>query len=460
MDKSIQLGTEKIVTLLVRFSLPAIIGMLVVALNNMADRIFVGQFCGSMAFAGISLTFPLFMITVATGMLIGVGGGGLISIRLGQGRKEEAERILGGCYLLYLCAGIGVALITVPLLPQILTLFGASEETLPYALEYTRTVFPFILFNYMAFGVNNLIRSEGSPGKAMVHMMVGSLVNLLLNTLFMAVLDFGIKGAALALVIANGTAALLNLYHFVKGSSVLKLRFKYLRFDWKLMAPALAIGTAPFCVQLGVCVVNVLTNRALGQYGGDLAISAMGVIFAVAIFIYMTIMGISQGSQPIIGFNFGAKKFDRVLKTLNVSIYSSIAFATVSLVVVFLFTEQVASLFTKNDQQLIKIASGGMVIFLAMLPLVAFQVIAANYFQSVGSPKKSILLNLLRQVVFLIPLLFILPKIWGLTGIWMAAPVSDILATIVTGWMVYKEVKSLKAAQRSHKPAQADPKVA
>lgn len=442
LDKSKQLGEENIGKLLMKFSIPAIIGMLVNALYNVVDRIFIGRGVGKLALTGVTVTFPIANIILAFGMLVGIGTAALISIKLGQQKKEEAEHILGNALTLIIITSILVTVMGLIFLEPMLIKFGASSETLPYAKEYITIILVGVIFQNIGFGLNNSIRSEGNPRVAMFTMLIGGILNTILDPLFIFVFHMGTKGAAIATVISQAVNTIWVLYYFFGGKSVLKIRYKNLRLKAKVVKGIFAIGMSPFSMQIAASIVTVISNRSLVKYGGDLALGSMGVIMSIAMMVLMPIFGINQGCQPIIGYNYGAKKYNRVKQALKLAILAATVITTTGFIIIQLFSEQLISVFNK-DPELIGIGAHGIRIYLFMIPVIGFQIVSSNYFQAIGKAKISIFLGLSRQVIILIPLLFILPRFLGLNGVWMSGPTSDAIASILTGIFLFVEIKHL-----------------
>jgi len=442
MNPSEQLGKEKIGKLLLRFSIPAIIGMLVNGLYNIVDRIFVGQGVGALALSGIAISFPFTLAIMAFGMLIGIGATAVISIRLGQQKKEEAEQIVGNAFVLLLGISLGISLLSYIFMDSLLILFGASSEVIPYAKQFLTVLLWGAVFQTIGFGMNNFIRAEGNPKIAMYTMVLGAVLNMILNPIFIFGLHLGVAGSALATVISQFITAVWVLSYFLGNRALLKLRLQNLRLKWPFVKDILAIGISPFSMQLVGSIVTILLNKTLVSYGGDLSIAAMGVINSIAMLIFMPIFGIGQGAQPILGYNYGARNYDRVKQTLKLSIIAATSVMTLGFLVVELFPIALMTLFSK-DPELISIGSNGLRIFLVMLPIIGFQVTAVNYFQATGKPRKSLFLSLSRQLIFLVPMLLILPKFWGLTGVWLAGPVADFASAGLTVLWLRKDLRQL-----------------
>jgi len=442
MDRSRLLGEENIGKLLLKFSIPAIVGMLVNAFYNIVDRIFIGNGVGKLGIAGITIGFPIMIILMAFGMLIGLGANALISIRLGENKKDDAELILGNSMILLILVSLIVSALGLIFLDPLLVLFGASKDVLPYAKEYLSVILFGAVFQSVGFGMNNFIRGEGNPRVAMITMLIGAVLNIILDYLFIFKFNMGIRGAALATIISQATSAVWVLFYFLGGRSLLKIHLKNLKLQFSVIGKIFAIGSAPFSMQVAASGITALLNNSLATYGGDTAISAMGIINSVTMMILMPMFGINQGAQPIIGFNYGAKKFDRVKKTLKLAIMAASTIVLIGFIATRLFPQQIIQLFNK-DKDLIKIGTNGMKIFLIMLPIIGFQIVSSNYFQAVGKPKHAMFLSLSRQVLLLIPALLILPRFLGLNGVWAAGPVADLGSSILTGTFLFYELRHL-----------------
>lgn len=435
------LRTESIAKLLIKFSIPAIIGMMVNALYNVVDRMYIG-WIGPMAMTGIGLNLPFMTLLMGFGMLVGIGAAAIISIRLGQGKPEEAEKILGNAVSLLVVLMTVIMVLGFIFKTPLLYLFGASEATIGYADQYITIILAGAIFQGIGFGINNIIRAEGSPQIAMYTMLIGAIINIVLDPLFIFTFNMGIAGAALATIISQFVSMVWVLYHFMSGKSKLTLKAKNLKLEMPIIMSILAIGISPFSMQVAASVVTVIANNALKTTGGDIAIGAMTVINAIAIFFLMPIFGINQGSQPIIGFNYGAKEYKRVKQALKLAAMAATAICLLGFVLTQFFTGYMIRIFN-SDPELIRVATTGMRIFLSMLPLIGFQIISANYFQAVGKAPKAMFLSLLRQVLVLMPMMLILPRIFGLTGVWLAGPIADFTASLVTAIFLFREMRHL-----------------
>lgn len=444
MDRAKLLGEEKIGKLLLKFSIPAIVGMVVNAIYNIVDRIFIGNFVDSLGLGGITIAFPIMIIIMAFGMLIGIGATSLISIRLGEGKREEAELILGNAMVLLIVISLTLSIFGLIFLDPILKLFGASPQILPYAKEYLSIILLGAVFQSIGFGMNNFIRADGSPKMAMATMLIGAILNTILDPIFIIVFNMGIKGAALATIISQAVSAAWVLNYFFSGKSSLVVKKENWKLKPHIVKNILAIGSAPFAMQVAASGITTLLNRSLITYGGDLAVSAYGAINSFSTILLMPIFGINQGSQPIIGYNYGAKNYDRVKKAFLLAITAATTITIIGFVVTRMFPSQLIALFNSKDKELVNIGANGMKIFFTMLPLIGFQIVSSNYFQATGKPKQAMLLSLSRQVLMLIPAIIILPRFFDLNGVWMAGPTADFFSSLLTGTFILIELKKLQ----------------
>lgn len=442
MDSQKRLGEMKIGKLILEFSIPAIIGMLVNTLYNIIDRIFIGHIegIGNLAMAGVGITMPLMFVILAFGMLIGIGTATRISIKLGQHDKEGAEKHLGNAFTLIIIISIILTVFGLAFSNPLLKMFGASENIIGYGEQFIQVIFIGCIFNLISFSLNHSIRSDGSPKIAMASMLISAIINIILDPIFIFGLGLGVRGGALGTVVAQIISSIWIIYYFTKGSSTLKIRRKNLKLDKSVVLSIFAIGISPFSMQIAQSAVQIVCNNSLQTYGGDLAVGAMTIINSLAMVFFMPIFGLNQGLQPIIGYNFGAEKHDRVKQTVKYGIIIATIIVTVGFIVIQGFSEALVIIFN-NDPSLIEITSHGMKIFLIMMPVVGGQVIATNYFQSIGKVKISMFLSLLRQVIILVPCLIIIPKFMGLDGVWAAGAVSDFLSVLITITVFLKVTK-------------------
>lgn len=439
-----RLGEEKIGKLLLEFSIPAIIGMIVNTLYNIIDRMFIGHIpeVGNLAIAGVGITMPLMTVIMAFGMLVGIGTATRISISLGQHNKEKAERYLGNAFSLIIIIGILLTIVGLVFMDPFLRAFGASDNIIIYAEQYIEIIFAGCIFNIVGFGLNHSIRSDGSPKVAMLSMLIGAVTNIVLDPIFIFGFGLGVRGGAIATVISQFVSAVWVVYYFTKGKSILKIKKQYLKLDKEDVLGIFSIGVSPFSMQIANCAVQVVSNNSLQTYGGDLAVAAMTIINSLSMIFLMPIFGINQGMQPIIGYNYGAKKYERVKQTVKYCIAAATIIVTIGFLVIEFFPEKLIMMFN-SDPELIRIGVSGMRVFLFMLPLIGGQIVVANYFQSIGKVKISMFLSLLRQVILLIPCLLIIPMFKGLLGVWLAGAVSDFIACIVTVIIFVKITKGL-----------------
>lgn len=446
-ERTRSLGEDPVGKLLVKFSVPAIIGMMVNALYNIVDRIFIGQGVDGRAIGGIYVGMPISLILMAFSMLIGIGGNTLVSIRLGEDRKEAADRIAGNSIVLLLIISTVIAVVGLIFLEPLLKLFGASEANLGYATDYLRIILLGAPLQALGFGMNNFIRGEGNPRIAMTTMLIGAILNTILDPIFIFGFKMGVQGAALATIISQAVSAIWVMNYFFSGKSTLTIKREYLKLKWPIFKEIVSIGFAPFAMQLAASMVTVLLNTNLQNYGGDLATSSMGIINSVAMLILMPMFGVNQGAQPILGYNYGAKNFDRVKRTLFYAIVAASSISTLGFIVTRLFPIQIIQMFISDPSDLdeiIGIAIPGMKIYMMMFPIIGFQIASSSFFQATGKPLYAMFLSLSRQVIILIPTLIILPRIYGLKGVWMSVPIADITSSIITGLLLFNFLKKYK----------------
>ncbi|WP_308576047.1 MATE family efflux transporter [uncultured Fusobacterium sp.] len=443
------MGSEKITKLLIQFSLPAIIGMLVNALYSIVDRIYIGNIkdVGHFAIAGVGLTFPVTIFVFAFAVLIGLGGATNISLNLGKKQKDEAEHYLGNaiCFGTIISTIIGILVLI--FMEGLVDKLGGSENTSKYTIEYLRIVaigFPATIVGYVA---NAGIRSDGNPKMSMVTLLIGAIINIVLDPIFIFGMDMGVSGAAWATIISQYISAAWTIYYFRSKFSGLKLYMKDLPLKWERIKNIMAMGSAPFALQLGSSLVNYTFNHTLKIYGGDNSIGAMAIIQAIVIFLAMPIFGINQGLQPILGYNYGAKLYARVREALRKAILGASIICIFDFIVIQFLSKYFIFIFTR-EKALLDIASFGLRINTIMFPIIGFQIISSVYFQAVGKPKLSLFISLSRQIIILIPCIIVMSRLFGLTGIWFAAPTSDFISTVITFILIKREMKILKHLQK------------
>jgi len=439
----VSLGTENIGKLLMQYAIPAIVAMTASSLYNITDSIFIGHGVGHQALSGLAITFPLMNLGAAFGSLIGVGASTLLSIRMGQKDYETANNILGNLFVLNLLTGIGFSVAAILFLKPILIFFGASHETLPYAYDFMMIILAGNVVTHSYLGLNSLIRSSGNPRKAMMATIYTVLINLVLNPLFIFGFHWGIRGSASATIISQIVVLSWQIYSFNNKNYFIHWKKGIYRLKKKIVIDSFSIGMAPFLMNAASCLIVILINQQLIRHGGDLAVGAYGIVNRVAFLFIMIVIGLNQGMQPIAGYNYGAKLFPRVLSVLKKSILFATVIMIVGFTVIELFPQTVASIFT-TQKELIDIAASGLRWVFFVYPFVGFQMVSSAFFQSIGKPKKSIILSMTRQVLFLIPILLFLPNHWGVTGVWASMTISDTISVVLAGILLGTELNNTK----------------
>ena len=439
MDKTTAtLGTEDVGRLLLNYSTPAIIGTLVSSLYNITDRIFIGHGVGALAISGLTLTLPISALVAAIGTLVGVGAAARMSIVLGMKDVKWARNILGNAFMLTFVFSAILITLSLLFLDDILLAFGGSEQTIPYAKEYLRIVIPGSVLSNLSWSLSGIMRSAGFPRKAMMVLVIGLGLNIILDPLFIFGFGMGIRGAAVATVISMGISAVFAISHFFNRKHTIHFVKGCLKPKTYIIRNITSIGMAPFLMNAAASAVNMIMNNQLARHGGDLAIGAYGIINSYGILIVMTVMGLCQGMQPIVGYNYGAMKIKRMKDTLLLTIKIATIIMLAGTTVCLIFPRQLAMAFT-NDEELIGMVTHGMRIFFAMGPVVGFQVVISNFFMSISKASQAIFMSLSRQVLFLIPSLYIFSGLFGLTGVWLSVPFSDLLAAIVATMFIIRE---------------------
>lgn len=440
------LGTEKISKLLFRYALPAIVGTTASSLYNMVDSIFIGHGVGPLAIAGLAITFPLMNLAAAFGSLVGVGASTLAAIKLGQKDRESATHVLGNVVVMNTFMGIVFGVLTLLFLDPILYFFGASEQTIPYAREYMQVILCGNVITHIYMGLNELLRASGYPKKAMVATLTAVTLNCGLDALFIFVFGWGIRGAAIATVLAQVIALSFQLVHFCDKRSFLHFQHGIFHLKRSIVKGMLAIGLSPFLMNACACLVVILINKSLKTHGGDLAIGAYGIVNRITFIFLMVVLGFNQGMQPIVGYNFGARLIHRMLQTLKYTILCGVVVTTLGFIAGQIFPQAMVYFFT-TDQELVQMAVRGLRIVTLVFPFVGFQMVTSSFFQSIGMASKSIFLSLTRQLLFLVPALLILPGIFGTDGVWMSIPLSDLAATLVAAGMLLYQLRIFKKNQ-------------
>ncbi len=437
------LGTENIGKLLMDYAVPAIIAMTASSLYNMVDSIFIGHGVGAMAISGLALTFPLMNLAAAFGSLVGVGASTLVSVKLGQRDYHSAQMVLGNVLVLNILLGVLFTLFVFPFLDPILYFFGGSSETVPYARDFMQIILVGNVVTHMYFGLNAILRASGHPKQAMYATIATVVVNVILAPIFIFVLGWGIRGAALATVLAQTCSLLWQLHLFSNPKELLHFRKGIYRLKRPIVTGSLAIGMAPFLMNVAACFIVILINQGLKKYGGDLMIGAYGIVNRLAFIVVMIVMGLNQGMQPIAGYNYGAQNYDRVTKVLKLTILYATLVTTVGFAICMAFPHVVVGIFT-SDTELIDLSAHGLRIVVMFFPIIGFQMVTSNFFQSIGMAGKAIFLSLTRQMLILVPCLLILPHFFDAAGVWYSMPVSDLLASLIAAIMLMQQFRSFK----------------
>lgn len=440
---ALELGTKPVGKLLMQYAIPAIIAMTASSLYNMVDSIFIGQGVGPLAISGLAITFPLMNLSAAFGAAVGVGASTFISVKLGQKDYDTAKHILGNTMTLNLIMGLGVGLVCLLFLDPILRFFGASDQTIPYARDYMVIILLGNVITHMYFGLNSVLRAAGKPKHAMSSTIFTVILNTLLDPLFIYTFGLGIKGAAYATVLAQSLALIWQLYIFSRPKELLHFKRGTFRPNSTIIRNIIAIGLSPFSMNVCACIVVILINNSMVHYGSDLAVGAYGIANKVAFIFVMINMGVNQGMQPIAGYNYGAMRYDRLMKVVKYSIIAATAIMTTGFIIAMTIPGPCARLFT-TDPTLIDLSAKGIRYIMVAFPVVGYQMVVSNFFQSIGKAKISIVLSLSRQLLILLPLLLILPTMFGINGVWFSMPVSDTLSAIMAAWIMIVHMRKFK----------------
>ncbi len=444
---TLELGTKPVGKLLMQYALPAIIAMTAASLYNMVDSIFIGQGVGAMAISGLAITFPFMNLTAAFGAAIGIGASTYLSVKLGQKDYKTAERILGNNVTLNTVIGIAVGLVSLLFLDPILRFFGASAQTLPYARDYMTVILAANVFSQMFYGMNAILRAIGKPKQAMYMTIITVVLNAILDPIFIWVFELGIRGAAYATILSQIVALVWQMRILSDKKEPLHLHRGIYRPDHDIARNIIAIGLSPFSMNVCACIIVIFINNSLVKYGGDLAVGAYGIANRVAFIFVMINMGLNQGMQPIAGYNYGSQQLDRMLRVLKYAVIAATIIMTTGFAIAMIIPELCARLFT-TDTTLIGMSARGIRTIMMMFPIVGYQMVVTNFFQSIGKAKISIFLSLSRQLLFLLPLLIILPPIFGIDGVWYAMPASDALAAVVAAWIMAVYMKKFMKQHR------------
>ena len=438
-----ELSEKPVFSLLLQYAIPAIVAMVASSLYNIVDGIFIGQGVGAGAIMGLAITMPIMNLSAAFGAMVGVGGSTLLSVKLGEKDYNFAAKILGNVITLNCIIGIGLGAVMLLFLDPILRSFGASDYTIPYARDFMVIVLIGNVFTHLFLGLNAMLRSSGKPKKAMKATIMTVIINIALAPLFIFVLHLGIRGAALATVLSQLIVLLWQFKLFSNPNELIHLRRDTYRLERRIVTGSLSIGLSPFLINLCACIVVIIINKQLVSYGGDVAVGAYGIANRMMFFFVMVVIGINQGMQPIAGFNFGAKHYTRLNQVLKYAITIATGIWIVGFIVCVLLATPVASAFT-NDEELLKEAAHALRVMNLVVPIIGFQMITIGFFQSIGKAGISIFLSLTRQLLFLVPLLLILPNFFGLEGIWYSVPIADGTAAITAAIVLIYHMRKFK----------------
>ena len=440
---TLELGTKPVGKLLAQYAFPAIIAMIAASLYNIVDRIFIGQIVGPMAISGLAITFPFINLGAAFGAAVGIGASTSISVKLGQRDYDTAENILGNTVTLNLIIGSTFGIICLIFLDPILRFFGASDATIPYAHSFMEVILAGNVISHMYFGMNAVLRAASKPRQAMMATIFTVLINIVLDFIFIRLWGWGIRGAAFATVLSQALALCWQMKQLTNKDEILHLKRGIYRLKRHLVENIISIGISPFLMNACACIVVIFMNNQLVKYGGDMAVGAFGIAYSVAMIFIMFVIGLDQGMQPIAGYNYGSQQTDRLMRVLKLTIFAATGIMVTAWLIAHLAPYYCARMFTK-DPELIRQSIKAIQINMMMYPIVGFQMVVTNFFQCIGKVKISIFLSLSRQLLFLIPLLVILPNFFNLDGVWASLPSSDFLASLVAAIIMTIYMRRLK----------------
>ncbi|PVX55119.1 MATE family efflux transporter [Hallella colorans] len=443
MSNTLELGTKPVGPLLMQYALPAIIAMTASSLYNIIDRVVIGQVVGPMAISGLAITFPFMNLSGAFGAAVGVGASTAISVKLGQHDYHTAVNLLGNTVTLNLIVGFALAVICLWLLDPILYFFGASEQTIPYARDFMQVIMAGTMITHMYFGMNAALRAAGKPRQAMYATIFTVVMNIILVLVFIMWLGWGIRGAALPTIISQATAMIYQLKLFANKKEILHFKRGIYRLKSTLVKNIVGIGISPFLMNACACIIVIFMNNQFVKYGGDLTVGSYGIANAIGTMFVMFIMGVNQGMQPIAGYNYGSQQIDRLMEVLKLSIITATCIMTVGWLIAMFLPYYCARMFT-TDATLIAMSIHAIRINMLLFPIIGFQMVVTNFFQCIGKVQISIFLSLSRQLLFLLPLLAILPLFWGVDGVWYSLPASDLTAAIVAAIIMQIYMKKIK----------------
>ena len=432
----VELGTEPIGKLLKNYAVPAIIAMTASSLYNIIDSIFIGHGVGPLAIAGLAVTFPLMNLSAAFGTLVGVGATTLVSVLLGQKNYDIANKVLGNVVILNIIIGLLFMTVSLIFLDPILYFFGASDNTIVYAREYMQIILAGNAVTHLYLGLNSVLRASGQPKFAMMLTILSVIINTAVAPVLIFWLDMGISGAAIATVLAQTVSLIIILRYFSRKDRLLHFSKGIFRLEWRITKDSLSIGLAPFLMNSAACIVTLFINQQLGKYGGDIAIGAYGIVNRISFLFIMIVMGFNQGMQPIAGYNYGTRNYTRVKSVMWTTVKYATAVTTTGFLIAILFPQQAVSIFT-SDPQLIDFSSKGLQVLTLAFPFVGFQMVSSNFFQCLGMVKKAIILSMARQILFLIPCIYVLPLFFENLGVWISFPISDFAAFIISAILMW-----------------------
>ncbi|WP_226585416.1 MATE family efflux transporter [Halobacillus litoralis] len=437
-EQSQRLGSQPIPKLLANLSIPAMIGMFVMALYNVIDTLFIARGVGILGVSGVSIGFPVMMIIMAIAAAVGIGGASVISRRLGENKQEAADAVFGNILFMIVLISFFGFIGAFTFLEPLLKLFGATENIMPYAKDYLFPIMVGSIFFSFSFTTNSIIRSEGNSKFAMVTMIIPAVLNIILDPIFIFGLDMGVRGASVATVISQATVTIVVLNYFLKGKSTLTVRWSALKPQWLIIKEVLTIGMPAFIRQVSGSGMMIAINLMLIKFGGEFEVGVFGIVQKLAMFTIMPMIGVLQGMQPIIGYNYGAKNYARLKETVVLGLKVVTMISTGIFVLMMAFPEGLMNIFT-GDEQTIETGAYAIRIMFALAVLIGAQVVSGGLYQALGMAKPALILSMARQVLFLIPLVLILPNFFGVTGVWLAFPLSDLLAFTLSMIFLYKD---------------------
>lgn len=440
---TLELGTKPVGSLLLRYAMPAIIAMVASSLYNIIDRIFIGQVVGPLAISGLAITFPFMNLSAAFGAAVGVGASTAISIRLGQRDYKTAENLLGNTLTLNFIVGLMFGTVCLIFIDPILRFFGASDQTLPYARDFMQVILVGNIITHEYFGMNAVLRAAGKPRQAMNATLFTVVMNIMLDVIFILWWGWGIRGAAIATIISQAMAFVYQMVLLSDKKAFLHLKRGTYRLKKALVKSIVEVGVSPLFMNICTSIVVIFMNNQFVKYGGDLSVGSYGIANSVAVVFVMFVMGLNQGMQPIAGYNYGSQQIDRLMQVVKLSIISATCIMTVGWLIAMFIPEQCARLFT-TDPELIKLSARAIRINMICFPVIGFQMVTTNFFQCIGKAKLSIFLSLSRQLLFLLPLIAVLPRYFGVDGVWFSLPTADAIAAVVASILMTSFMRKLK----------------